>query len=226
MLILLPPSEGKSEIPGKSSFRDAEPALLPNATAVLRWLKRQPRKALPALYKVSSPEKALEIHQRNLALFDAPVLPAIQRYSGVVYDHIAFDTLTTPAHARKRLLIVSALFGLIPASAQIPWYKLGMTPQLAKLWRPINTRRLHEFAQGQPVLDLLPQASARALDYPHRITVDFKLAGGKKSAGHFGKAIKGKFVRFLLENKITRVEDFTGFTEDGYRFDGKDFVQG
>ena len=52
-----------------------------------------------------------------------------------------------------------------------------------------------------------------------------RLGDGQKAAGHFGKAIKGRFVRWILENKVKKVRDFANFTEDGYRFDGENFVQ-
>jgi hypothetical protein len=100
-----------------------------------------------------------------------------------------------------------------------------MTPRLVQHWRERNSRRLAALAKGKPVLNLLSQTYARAVDYPALITVDFRVAGGQKAAGHFGKAIKGRFVRWVLENSIKDPADFAVFTLDGYRFDGKNFVQ-
>jgi cytoplasmic iron level regulating protein YaaA (DUF328/UPF0246 family) len=75
-------------------------------------------------------------------------------------------------------------------------------------------------------VSLLPQAHARAVPYEPLLHIDFKLAGGRVSAGHFGKAIKGKFVRWMLENHVVDPAQFVEFNVDGYQFDGRNFVQG
>jgi len=80
-------------------------------------------------------------------------------------------------------------------------------------------------AGRRPVLSLLPQAYAKAVDLNGAINVDFRVQGGRKAAGHSGKAIKGKFVRFLIENDIVSAKDFGEFREEGFRFDGTNFVQ-
>ncbi len=227
LIILLPPSEGKSDAPGPAaSFAEACPEFAREAAAIVKKLRGLKTKAARMkAYGVSTTEKAEAAHALNLTALDAPGLPAITRYTGVVYDNIDFPTLKDPAHALAHVYIVSALYGLIPASAPIANYKLPMTAALATHWRRTNTARLAAMAEGHTVLSLLPGIHARALDFAPLLTVDFKLAGGKKSAGHFGKAIKGKFVRFLLEKKATTPATFTKFHEDGYVFDGENFIQ-
>lgn len=227
LVILLPPSEGKCPEPGNGpSFRAAFPAFAAETGAVLRRLGKLTKAARLKAYGVSTKEKAESAHALNLAALDAPGMPAISRYTGVVYDHLDFGSLRDPAYALEHACIVSAMYGLVPASAPIADYKLPMDAGLAKYWRGINTARLSAFAAGRPVLSLLPQAHVRAVDCAGLHFVDFKLAGGKKSAGHFGKAIKGKFARFVLEKKAKNFAAVTDFHEDGYAFDGENFVQG
>lgn len=223
MYILLPPSEGKNDAPGVGVFSENSNALLSDTLPVLRHGKRLKVAERAKFYGVNSAEKAKAAHALNQAVPDAPVLPALERYSGVVYDHIGLDTLDTAA--KKRLLVVSGLFGLIQGSDGIPRYKQPVNPWLTRYWKPTNTARLQALAGGEPVLDLLSQSYQKALDYPNRIQIDFRVQGGKKAAGHFGKAIKGRFVRFLLENNIQDTTGFAQFTEDGYQFDGENFIQ-
>lgn len=225
MYVLLPPSEGKSGEPGKTNFRAACPELVQDTLPVLEYLAALTPAARRKVYGVSTAEKAAAAHARNLEALDAPGIPAIRRYTGVVYGHIDYPTLRRKSVARKRLLVVSALFGLIDGDTPIPDYKLPINPWLARHWKPISHQRLAARAKGKPVLDLLSQSYNGALEYPLLITVDFRVQGGKKAAGHFGKAIKGRFVRWLLENDIKKVGDFEDFREDGYRFDGANFVQ-
>ena len=226
-IILIPPSEGKSSSAGSGpAFRELFPALAKDTEPVLKYLRKLRKAEIPAFYGVSSPEKAAQAHALNLSVLERPGIPAIERYTGVVYKYIDFATLAQRRHALTHLYIVSALFGLIPAAQPIPDYKLPMNPWLAKYWRDINTRRLADAAMGRPVLSLLPAVHAKAIAYTPLHTVDFKLAGGKKSAGHFGKAIKGRLVRYLMERKADDLAVLKDFAEDGYRFDGANFIQG
>lgn len=225
MYILLPPSEGKSQERGKGSFRTLCPERVSEIQPVVDYLGGLRVPEQRALYGLKSEDKAVEAHAQNLGALDAPCIKAIARYTGVVYDFLDVASLPNQASARKRILIVSALFGLVDGDTPLPAYKLSMTPWLTKHWRPLNSQRLAAIAQGKPVLNLLSQTYAKAVDNPALITVDFRVDGGQKAAGHFGKAIKGRFVRWVLENKVKRVKDFAGFTEDGYRFDGTNFVR-
>jgi cytoplasmic iron level regulating protein YaaA (DUF328/UPF0246 family) len=226
LYVLLPPSEGKSAEAGTGlSFAEALPHGARCVKPVLKILRAVPKGERAKYYGVSTKDKAEAAHKLNLAALDAPGLPAIERYTGVVYGFIDQATLRHPDYAREHLLIVSALFGLITAGTPIPEYKLSMNPWLAKHWKPINTARIELLAKGDAVLSLLPGAHAKAVGYAPLVSVDFKIEGGKKSAGHFGKAIKGKFARFLMENQIVDVKDIAAFKEDGYVFDGTDFVQ-
>ena len=59
------------------------------------------------------------------------------------------------------------------------------------------------------------------------ITVDFQITnkGKKSAAGHFGKAVKGEFIRYIAENNITDIEGFSGFEYEGFKWDGTSFVK-
>ena len=59
------------------------------------------------------------------------------------------------------------------------------------------------------------------------IPIEFKVEkqGKKTAAGHFGKAVKGKFIRYLAQNKITDIKDFAGFEYEGFKWDGEAFIK-
>jgi len=226
MHVLLPPSEGKSLDAGTGTLRTQAPELLADLGPVLEYLRRLKKKDLPKVYGVKDPAKAAAWHERTLRIEEAPCLPALQRYTGVVYSALDPASMKRRRQAGKEILIVSALFGLIPGEACIPAYKLPLNPWLARYWKAINGARLARLAKGRPVRSLLPQAHAKAVEYAPLVHVDFRIAGGRKAAGHGGKAVKGRFARFVVEQRVTRVEDFAEFREEGYRFDGENFVQG
>lgn len=225
MFILIPPSEGKATNPENHTKGKLSSTLIKDNKVIQTHLKSLSPTELQKFYSAKTPEKASTFHTLNLKANTNPLLPAIERYTGVVYQHLDYPGLKQKAYARKKLLFISAYWGLLPAGEPIPNYKLPINTWLTKYWRDINTARLNALAKGKPVLNLLSQSYAKTIEYDNLIAVDFKLAGGKKSAGHFGKAIKGKFLRFLIENKITNVDQFNQFTDDGYRWDGKNFIQ-
>lgn len=226
MLVLLPPSEGKSPTPGGGAFRTREPDRVEDAGGVLRLLEKLKAAERAKWYGAATAARAKEIHALNLAVLDGQCLKALERYTGVVYQSLSYPTLRSKKRAESRIWIISALFGAVPGGAMLPNYKLSMNPVLARYWAPINRERIAAAAKGKPVLDLTSQVYSRAVGYEPVIRVDFKKEGGKKSAGHFGKAIKGRFVRWMIENDVRSMKDFGGFSEEGYRFDGANFVQG
>lgn len=225
VFILLPPSEGKADGGTHDPFATHYPQWTKDVRPILRHEKQLEGDALRKFYGAKDDDKATAAHKLNQRALRAPTTMAIERYTGVVYQHIDYPTLKKKAAAKRRIHITSALFGLIPADTLIPDYKMPINPWLTRYWKDKNAARLTEAAQGQPILNLLPNSYAKALPLDNTIHIEFRVAGGKKSAGHFGKAIKGKFVRFLIENNITSPKDFTAFQEDGYTYNGHHFIQ-
>ncbi|MDP8242536.1 MAG: peroxide stress protein YaaA [Candidatus Hinthialibacter antarcticus] len=219
IIILIPPSEGKA--PGG----EGKP-IQPNKDA-REMLKRlhgydgEWGKLLGV--KGKALDAALEA---NASILKSPTLPAIERYSGVVYDGIDYASMKASARRTfdERVRIVSALFGLVQPQDLIPNYKLKIDKlNAAAYWKPIIVKQLKDSF----VIDLLPQAHHKAVGYPDGIRVDFvcEKNGKRKPAGHFGKLIKGRFVRWLCENKLADPKRFSSFDEDGYRWNGECFIK-
>ena len=135
MLILLPPSETKRS-GGRARPLDlsalALPRLLPQREAVAGTLV-----ALSADEDAAARVLKLSARQRgeiadNAALRTAPTMPAVDRYTGVLYDALDFASLTKARKARglEAILVGSALFGLVGAADQIPHYRLSASSSL------------------------------------------------------------------------------------------------
>ena len=74
----------------------------------------------------------------------------------------------------------------------------------------------------------MPQAHRKAYKPgANVINIDFMIIkkGKKTAAGHFGKSVKGKFIRYVCENQITNIDDFSGFSYDGFQWDGNYFIK-
>lgn len=161
-----------------------------------------------------------------------PTLPAIERYTGVLYKEL--DPATLGKVARRRLdrsvLIASGLWGLVAPTDPIPHYKLKMSanvPPLGKLstwWRPQITAALAPRVERALVWDLLPIEHTAAVHWsdlhPHeRVRVRF-VDASDKTVSHWNKLLKGSLVRWLATSGATSVDVLEAFDHPlGYRYE-------
>jgi cytoplasmic iron level regulating protein YaaA (DUF328/UPF0246 family) len=214
VLLLLPPSETKRDggEPGTSLDLGvlALPGLTPQrktAAAALRRLCRTKGAAMSALKL--GPSLAGEV-QRNRELFVSPVMPAIDRFDGVLYEALEAGALSPAARdfAGRHVLIASALFGLVGALDPVPAYRLSPDSRLPGIplvrhWAAPVRVALAERSAGELVLDLRSEAYAALGPAPTgswfvRVVADD--GGGRRRAlNHFNKHGKGEFVRRVLD---------------------------
>ena len=213
MLVVLPPSETKRDGGAHGSALELDalgfPELRPqreHAISALRRLSRSVAESTTALGL--GPTQRFEI-DRNRALLTSPTLPAIERYTGVVYDALDVQALGEDAHsfAAGHLVIGSALFGLLRSSDPIPAYRLSHSSRLGSLrlsrhWSAVVAAQLER--HDGLVLDLRSEAYAALGRAPVRdnsfyIRVVTESSDGRRLAlSHFNKKAKGEFVRALL----------------------------
>lgn len=213
MLILLPPSETKRDGGAAGSRLDLACLSFPELSAARRSAGTELRKLSSNLATMAAALKlgAGQQHEllRNRAVRTSPTMPAVDRYTGVLFD--ALDSQTLPPTAREfaadHLAIHSALFGLVSAGDPIPAYRLSHDSRLPnlglkKLWREPISRTLAGY-EGL-ILDLRSEAYVALGPAPHREDSFFLRVVAKGSDGairalnHFNKKGKGEFVRSLL----------------------------
>jgi len=186
MFVLLPPSEGKT------APEAGEPVDL-GSLVFAEQLSERREELLDAL---------------DPQLRAAPVAPAAEVYTGVLFKRLALPKL--PAKARRRVLIASALWGVVRPNDRIPYYKLppkeklaGIGP-LAKYWRPALAEVLPD-SDGELILDMRSGAYS-TMWKPKRATLLAVRAfteenGERKAVSHMAKAVRGDVARALLEAK-------------------------
>ena len=212
MIVLLPPSETKRSGGDGPPLRLDDlgnPDLTPlraELVADLVGLAKTPDACRRAL-SISGGQDA-EI-ARNAALRTSPTMPALQRYTGVLYDALDIDSLhgAAAARARARLAVGSALFGLLRADDRIPAYRLSATsklpgrPGMAARWRPMLEPVLADLADRELVVDLRSGAyvGLGRLADAVRVDVVTEHPDGRRSVvTHFNKAHKGRLARALV----------------------------
>ena len=228
MKFLIPPSEGKSKVISQDViFAETNFKFEHHVNQVVRLLSLIEDENLSSVYGTSE-EKAMIFHRQNQDIFNSKCAYAIERYTGVVYEHLDWNSLNKKAQSflDNHIYIFSGLFGMVSPKTLIPDYKLKMNVlSLKRLWGPIITEYL---SKEELIFDLLPQVHRKAYT-PNKNTVqiDFlvKHKGKTTAAGHFGKSVKGEFVRFLAKNQVKSTKEFSKFEYDGFKWDGKHFIK-
>jgi len=214
LYILLPPSEGKAEGGAISKpWRESSGPCGKSLTAQ--------RKALvDRLHTLKGGDATLlgvkgkhldRARVANSSLRGSPSLPAFERYTGVVWDHLDIATLTRAQRDRalSSIIVISGLLGAVGANEPVPDYRLKMGARLApfgllsRWWHDDLSAMLNKKFKGAVVIDLLPQEhrAAFTLDtdiVAKHIVVSINEKSGK-AGGHDAKAAKGKLARHLVQ---------------------------
>lgn len=215
MLILVPPSEGKTPpsdgapvdlgqlaFPGLQPIRERVVEALEELSygdqdQALRQLKLGPRSRSELVY--------------NQTLRVAPAAPASEVYSGVLFDRLGLDTLSDGARERadQHLLIASALWGVVRPSDRIPAYRHPATarlpglPTTKQIWRDaldgvLPADRLVVDMRSTPYREMWRSPSDAVA-----MVVNVVRESGRRRivVSHDAKATRGEIARALLEDE-------------------------
>jgi cytoplasmic iron level regulating protein YaaA (DUF328/UPF0246 family) len=209
VLVLLPPSETKHP-GGDGAPLDlaalAAPQLNPVRTEIAEALGKLAADVPAARAALGLSANQDDEIARNAALFTSPTMPALERYTGVLYDALGVRSMTRAQRARadRRLAVGSALFGLVGAADPVPAYRLSAgsalpgLPTLRALWRPVLAPVLT--AVDGLVVDLRSGSYAALAPLPGAVTVEVlseRPDGSRSVVSHFNKAHKGRLARKL-----------------------------
>jgi cytoplasmic iron level regulating protein YaaA (DUF328/UPF0246 family) len=146
----------------------------------------------------------------NNRFTDAPVMPAIDRYTGVLYSAtgVANWTLSQRSWAATHVFIHSALFGIISSDDSIPAYRLSYDTRLSGLplkdfWLDSLGSAITEMATGDWVLDARSTGYRDLAPIPPgtpSFYLDVVSAHGGKALNHFNKIHKGELVAALVRD--------------------------
>lgn len=232
LLVLLPPSETKR--PG------GDGAAFDAGHGRFAMLATERTRVLDALIELSSDEdraaKVLKLSERqraeiavNAALGTSATMPAIDRYTGVLFDALDAASLDRAARAwlGEHVAIHSAPFGLVGSLEGIPAYRMAAgvsIPELGplkRLWAASVTSAL--ISDGAPfVLDLRSEAYVALGPVPAQVqsryvrVVSPGADGAVRALNHFNKHAKGDLTRRLATSRpvISSAEEFLAWAAD------------
>lgn len=216
MLIILPSSETKRPAPARGRPIDLAalsfPALGPMRERVLAGLVETSADPDALRLLRVGPSLAEEV-ARNTALRALAVRPVLEVYTGTVHQGFDWATLSPAARRRAahRLVIASALWGLLRPSDSIPPYRLDVCAHLAAVdrlepaWRSVLPAALAEAAGPHGVIVDLRSGSYQALGRApvsgdRTVTVMADRPEGGRAGSVIAKRTRGQVARHLLES--------------------------
>ena len=217
MLILLPPSEGKTPARrgrpldlGSLSFPELTP-LREDAVRAVATISAEP--GAPEVLGVS-PNLVEEV-ERNTRLLTGPARVAADVYSGVLYKALDLPSLDAAARRRanRSIVVISALFGAVRLTDRIPAYRVHVCADvpgighLERVWRP-HLAPVLERAAGERglVVDCRSTTYAAMWRPPAHVarrTVQVTVPG----ASHMAKHTRGLVTRELVGREAPRTPE-------------------
>ncbi|WP_144749559.1 YaaA family protein [Curtobacterium pusillum] len=211
MTVLLPPSETKRE--GGDTDRTLDlralsfPELAAERAAVITAARSVSSEESSARTALKLGPKSIEERFRNLALDTSGTMPAIDRYTGVLYDPLgALDAdAATRAWWFDHVVVQSAMFGPLGGGDPIPAYRLSHDSRLGSIrlashWPGVSARVLAERTEGGLVLDLRSEGYQQLGPVSHAVAprvVSVDGIGRRKALNHWNKTAKGRLVALL-----------------------------
>lgn len=222
MLILLPPSEGKTPATQGDPVDFGELSLPQLTEARERVLEELERVSAGegAAEQLKVGKSLLSELERNTRLRTEPAAPAAQVYTGVLFEAFGFASLSGEARQRAvdAVRVISALWGAVTLADRLPAYrlsmgvKLGDCGDLAKFWAGELTGPLNSLLGDDLVIDCRSAAYAKAWVPPAGRTFSVRVErvqpdGSRKVVSHMAKHYRGLLARYLVAEGLTGITD-------------------
>ncbi|WP_127716235.1 peroxide stress protein YaaA [Halobacteriovorax sp. HLS] len=238
MLVVVSPAKKldfESEIP---SFKTSEPKFLDKSSVLIKSLRKTPADEISKLMKLSDALTKLNVDRYksfSTPFNDENARAAIYAFMGDTYVGLDARSLkkSDVKYAQKHLRILSGLYGLLGPLDLIQPYRLEMGTRFAcagsknlyEFWKSDLTKELNKDLKGSEYLvNCASNEYSSAIDFSkleaNVITPVFKEKKNDayKVVGLFAKRARGMMARYIVENKITKLNELKKFSQDGYTF--------
>ncbi len=220
---------------------ESDPTFIEDAIKINAVLRKKSANSLMSLMKISE-KLAKENKGRNVAFseeFNAEnSRSAIFAFKGDVYKGFEAETLKKSDlnFANKHVRILSGLYGLLKPYDKIQAYRLEMGTNLTvnrkknlyAYWgEKLADHLMDELSKhkSKVILNLASNEYFKAVDHPALkalvISANFKEYRNDqlKFISFNAKKARGIMTKFIVQNRIDKIEDLKGFNVDGYAFD-------
>lgn len=237
MLVVLSPAKNLDVEPVNVSLQATQPELMSETRELVDTCMQLSPANLASLMSISDKLAILNVERFNS--FEFPFTqdnakPAVLTFNGDVYTGLDAESLSEDdlTFAQQHLRILSGLYGVLRPLDLMQAYRLEMGTRLDnpkgknlyEFWGDKVTEQLN--AEQQPIMvnlasnEYFKVVSKKLLSAPV-ITPVFKDTknGNLKVISFFAKKARGLMARYIIENRITDVEQLKQFDVAGYAFD-------
>lgn len=150
-----------------------------------------------------------------------PTMKAIQRYDGVAYDYLDYDTLSMEGqhYIDAHVILFSNLFGPLSAGDLIPDYRVKQGSSIGslapeKFYKEHFSSALDTYIGEEEILDI--RAGFYDKFYvPKQSITTLKFLKDGKVVSHWAKAYRGTVLRELAQHQIDSISSLLALNIDG-----------
>jgi cytoplasmic iron level regulating protein YaaA (DUF328/UPF0246 family) len=211
--ILFSPSEGKNS-GGDAKFKDILCTLKARDEILQEYNNIISSKDEDAIKKLFGFKKIQDCLAYMVDIFNSELTPAIQRYKGVAYDYLDFDSLDVDAqnYVKENTIIFSNLYGPLLGLDVIPNYKVKQGNNIGsiipdKFYKERFSYQLDLYLNNDEILDL----RAGYYDKFYKISKPYttlKFLKDGKTVSHWAKAYRGLVLREIAKHNIQSIDEF------------------
>jgi cytoplasmic iron level regulating protein YaaA (DUF328/UPF0246 family) len=238
MRIDISPAKKLNEGIALQDFPATQPLFLEKSQQLIDILSNKDSFEIAELMKLSM--KLADLNMQRYQSWHTPFTEnnakqAIFSFAGDVYQGLDAQSLTSnDIHfAQDHLRMLSGLYGLLKPLDLMQAYRLEMGTKLSNpkgnnlydFWRDTITRQLNqELGNDGTLINLASNEYFKAIQpqalQADIITPSFKenKSGTHKVVGIYAKKARGLMSRFIIQNRITNVQDIKAFDLDGYTY--------
>ncbi|ANI84579.1 MULTISPECIES: peroxide stress protein YaaA [Kosakonia] len=241
MLILISPAKTLDYQSPLATTRFTQPELLDHSQQLINSARKLSAPQIKALMGIS--DKLADLNATRFHDWQPDFTPenarqAILAFKGDVYTGLQAETFSDADFdfAQQHLRMLSGLYGVLRPLDLMQPYRLEMGIRLEnakgkdlyQFWGDVITHKLNEAiaAQGDEIVINLASdeyfKSVKTQKLNARIIKPVFLdeKNGKfKVISFYAKKARGLMSRFIIENRLTKPEQLTGFNSEGYFFD-------
>jgi cytoplasmic iron level regulating protein YaaA (DUF328/UPF0246 family) len=243
MLIVISPAKKLDMDTPAITQTYTQPTLLTHAQTLIEHLREKDSFDIAELMKLSM--KLADLNVTRYQTWNTPfdlnnAKQALWAFRGDVYQGMDADSFQTDDvdFAQAHLRILSGLYGVLKPLDLMQAYRLEMGTRfhnnrgkdLYAFWGDVITHELNQALseQGDDILiNLASQEYFKAIQPKalegNIITPVFKEQknGQYKVIGIYAKRARGLMSRYIIQNRLTSVDDLKGFDADGYHWNAE-----
>ncbi|MFV0564096.1 YaaA family protein [Malaciobacter mytili] len=164
-----------------------------------------------------------EVEKYKHTLASKPTMKAIQRYNGVAFDALNYNSLNEKAqkYIDENVVLFSNLFGPVKAQDLIPDYKYKQGAKLPKLnvekfYLENFSKALDEYL-GEEIIDLRAGHYEKFYKITKANVLTFKFIKEGKVISHWAKYYRGILLKYLAENSVSSIAEFMTLNIEGLK---------